>query len=94
MHLQIVDDLKTVHNDQLVYLNRRDIALTLSPDSRYGQFITVKWTESWWLSGLACQSIDNTNAQGQGFKSGRSHLKFGRFQFSRGWVWTRITLLW
>ena len=29
MHLQIGDDLKTVHNSQLVYLNRQDMALTL-----------------------------------------------------------------
>ena len=29
MHLQIGDDLRTVHNAQLVYLNRQDIALTL-----------------------------------------------------------------
>ena len=28
MHLQIGDDLRTVHNAQLVYLNRQDIALT------------------------------------------------------------------
>ena len=29
MHLQIGDDLRTVHNAQLVYLNHQDIALTL-----------------------------------------------------------------
>ena len=29
MHLQIGDDLRTVHNAQLVYSNRQDIALTL-----------------------------------------------------------------
>ena len=29
MHLQIGDDLRTVHNAQLVYLNCQDIALTL-----------------------------------------------------------------
>ena len=29
MHLQIGDDLRTVHNDQLVYSNGQDIALTL-----------------------------------------------------------------
>ena len=29
MHLQIGDDLRTVHNSQLVYSNRQDIALTL-----------------------------------------------------------------
>ena len=28
MHLQIGDDLRTVHNAQLVYSNRQDIALT------------------------------------------------------------------
>ena len=42
MYLQIGDDLRTIHNDQMVYLNRHDIALTLSPDSRYGWFITFK----------------------------------------------------
>ena len=29
MHYQIGDDLRAVHNDQLVYLNGQDIALTL-----------------------------------------------------------------
>ena len=29
MHLQFGDDLRTVHNAQLVYSNRQDIALTL-----------------------------------------------------------------
>ena len=29
MHLQIGDDLRTVHNAQLVYLHRQDIALSL-----------------------------------------------------------------
>ena len=29
MHLQIGDNRRTVHNDQLVYLNPQDIALTL-----------------------------------------------------------------
>ena len=29
MHLQIGDNLRTVHNAQLVYSNRQDIALTL-----------------------------------------------------------------
>ena len=29
MHLQIGDDLRTIHNAQLVYLNRQDVALTL-----------------------------------------------------------------
>ena len=31
MHLKIGDDLRTVHNDQLVYSNCHDIALTLLP---------------------------------------------------------------
>ena len=29
MHLQIGDDLRTIYNNQLVYLNHQDIALTL-----------------------------------------------------------------
>ena len=29
MHLQFGDDLRTIHNDQLVNLNRQDIAMTL-----------------------------------------------------------------
>ena len=29
MHLQIGEDLRTVYNDQLIYSNRQDIALTL-----------------------------------------------------------------
>ena len=29
MHLQIGDNLRTIHNDQLVYLNCQDVALIL-----------------------------------------------------------------
>ena len=32
IYLQIGDDLRTIHNDQLVNRNHQDIALTLPPD--------------------------------------------------------------
>ena len=42
MHLQIGDDLRNVHNAQLIYLNHQDILWLFSLNSRYGWFITVK----------------------------------------------------
>ena len=45
MHLQIGDDLKTVHNEQLVYWKRQDIALTLFTGFNIW-LVPVKWRKT------------------------------------------------
>ena len=59
MHLKIGDDLRTVHNAQLVYSNRQDIALTLLTGFKIwlAHNCHLFINQPWWLGGRACAKL-------------------------------------